>query len=517
MPYCIYLRKSRMDEEAEQKGTEADVLARHRETLNELAAKMGLPVTHTYQEVKSGDSIEGRPEMQALLRDVEQGRWQGVFVMEVERLARGDTVDQGVVARTFKYSGTKIITPLKTYDPADEYDEEYFEFSLFMSRREYKTIARRIQRGRIKSANEGKYLGATPPYGYDKVKLRGEQGYTLAPNEHEAPVVHRIYEMYTTGSGKLDIAQQLNEQGVPTRRGGPWSRSIIQDILANPVYTGIIRWSYKKQRKYSVNGVIRERREKNDAPILVAGRHEAIISKELYETAKLTRAARSVYTITKSKLQNPLSGLVYCGYCGALMTRLGANSHNKYAVMRCSKRGCENISAPLELVERSMLDSLRAILDSYELRPTGKRVKIDTEINAARRAGAAAEKIVSGLQQQLSRAYDLMEQGIYSAEQFKARREELEGRLREANQKYENACGVISALESEVATAITVTDLRSVLDGYPQLPDAAAKNEVLKKLIKKSTYQKTQQMKKGRALDADFQLDVFPRFGQIIK
>lgn len=68
--------------------------------------------------------------MQQLLREVESGMWDGVLVVEVERLARGDTIDQGVVARSFQYSNTLIITPLKTYDPNNEYDEEYFEFGL---------------------------------------------------------------------------------------------------------------------------------------------------------------------------------------------------------------------------------------------------------------------------------------------------------------------------------------------------------------------------------------------------
>lgn len=80
---------------------------------------------------------------------MESGSKKDVFVMEVERLARGDTIDQGIVAQTFKYSNTKIITPMKIYDPNNEYDEEYFEFGLFMPRREYKTTNRRLQRGRI--------------------------------------------------------------------------------------------------------------------------------------------------------------------------------------------------------------------------------------------------------------------------------------------------------------------------------------------------------------------------------
>ena len=91
--------------------------------------------------------------------------------MEVERLARGDTIDQGIVAQTFKLSCTKIITPMKTYDPNNEYDEEYFEFGLFMSRREYKTINRRLQRGRVASVKEGKYVGNKSPYGYTRMKL----------------------------------------------------------------------------------------------------------------------------------------------------------------------------------------------------------------------------------------------------------------------------------------------------------------------------------------------------------
>ena len=144
--YCIYLRKSRQDLEAEARG-EGDTLARHRRTLTELAEARSLPVGAIYEEVVSGDTIAARPQMQRLLQEVEAGQWRGVIVMEIERLARGDSIDQGIVARAFKYSETRIITPFKTFDPNNEYDEEYFEFGLFMSRREYKTIRRRLNAG----------------------------------------------------------------------------------------------------------------------------------------------------------------------------------------------------------------------------------------------------------------------------------------------------------------------------------------------------------------------------------
>lgn len=182
--YCIYLRKSRADAEAEARG-EGETLARHENTLLELARRQRLPISKIYREIVSGDTIAARPQMQQLLQDVESGTYAGVLVMEVERLARGDTIDQGIVAQAFKFSNTKIVTPIKTYDPSNEYDEEYFEFSLFMSRREYKTIKRRMQAGRAAAAREGKYVGNIPPYGYDRKKLRMILGILWYPTKRQ--------------------------------------------------------------------------------------------------------------------------------------------------------------------------------------------------------------------------------------------------------------------------------------------------------------------------------------------
>lgn len=140
MSYFIYARKSRKDAELEALGI--DVLERHITTLLELAKTLSLPIGAIYREVVSGDSIDTRPVMTQVLSEVEACMWDGALVMDVDRLARGDTIDQGRVQRAFFYSNTRIVTPSKTYDPANEYDNEYFEFSLFMSRREYATIKR---------------------------------------------------------------------------------------------------------------------------------------------------------------------------------------------------------------------------------------------------------------------------------------------------------------------------------------------------------------------------------------
>lgn len=176
----MYLRKSRKDLEMERLHP-GSTLLRHESVLRSLADSMSLPVLKIYREVGSGDTISGRPVMKQLLSEVEQGKWEGVLVMEIERLARGDSIDQGIVTRTFQYSGTRIITPYKIYEPENDFDLEYFEFSLFMSRREYKTINRRMQAGRLASIKEGKYVGNIAPYGYDRIRLPDRKGFTLCP------------------------------------------------------------------------------------------------------------------------------------------------------------------------------------------------------------------------------------------------------------------------------------------------------------------------------------------------
>lgn len=261
MQYCMYLRKSRADLEAEARG-EGETLKRHENILLELAKKLKINITKIYREIVSGETIAARPVMQELLSDVEKGMWDGVLVVEVERLARGDTMDQGLVAQTFKYSGTKIITPMKTYDPNNEFDEEYFEFGLFMSRREYKVINRRLQRGRLLSAKEGKYVGNIPPYGYRRKKLENDSGYTLEPYPEEARIVVLIYKWYTGPEriGVSRIRNRLNEMKIPTRKGGDWTDSTIRDILSNPVYIGKIRWNARPQIKRMINGeMVKER------------------------------------------------------------------------------------------------------------------------------------------------------------------------------------------------------------------------------------------------------------------
>ncbi len=516
MPYCAYLRKSRADMEAEARG-EGETLARHQKRIEELAERMhiDLPAENFFREIVSGETIAARPVMQKLLRQVEAGMWDGVFVVEVERLARGDTMDQGQVAKSFKRGGTKIITPAKIYDPDNEFDEEYFEFGLFMSRREYKTIRRRLDAGRRAAVKEGKFIASVAPYGYRKVKLKNDTGYSLEIVPEEAEIIRMIFEMYTRSedgerAGTHAIAAHLDEMKVPPRNGGRWAKDSIRDILTNPVYIGKIRWGYKKETKNYENGRMVKTRHKNGEYILADGLHEPIIDEFTFQlAAKYLKENRLSMVSPTRELQNPLAGIVYCKKCGQLMTRLGTGSRNLVATLKCPTRGCKTVSSPIYIIEKELLHSLEDWCKEYELQLPIPH--LPASLNAKYEALKAEQARKETFESQLLNTYDLLEQGLYTPEIFKSRQQLL-------NKQIEVCEENIVKLQKDYDAAADVQRIRTgflplvkeVLHAYPITESAQAKNDMLKQVLRSATYLKDTPNRKGQRENVNFELDIFP-------
>ena len=306
--YAMYLRKSRADAELEIKG-EGETLERHKRILMDLAENKKIHIGKIYKEIVSGDSISQRPKVQELLNDVRSGMWRGVLVVEIERLARGDTEDQGIVAKAFKISNTLIVTPMKTFDPNNEFDEEYFEFGLFMSRREYKVIKRRMQNGRMLSVLEGKYVGNIAPFGFDREKLKSQKGFTLKEN-HETATAKEMFDIFAYNNFSLgEAAREGNRRGLKPRKNDEWTRNILKSMYTNPVYIGMIRWNYRKTVKTYKNGEIvksRPRNDGNDDYILVKGLHNAIIDKKTWDIVQVKLQRNSPSVVYSEEVKNPL-------------------------------------------------------------------------------------------------------------------------------------------------------------------------------------------------------------------
>lgn len=523
MAYCLYLRKSRADAEAEARG-EGETLARHEKTLLELAKKLRLNVTEIYREVVSGETIAARPVMQRVLSEVEQGVWQGVLVMEVERLARGDTIDQGIVAQTFKFSDTKIITPIKTYDPNNEFDEEYFEFGLFMSRREYKTINRRLQRGRLASVKEGKYVSNKAPYGYRRVKLERDKGFTLEPVPDEADIIRLIFDLYTVGEVQPDgshkrlgvslIVRRLNALRVPTKTGGDWVPATIRDILINPVYIGKIRWNWRHAVKKMVDGsvVVERPRASVEEYVIVDGLHPAIISEETFNMAQEFMHKNPPRPVgERNTVKNPLAGLVICAKCGRRMTRRPYGSRRAEDTLMCAATSCDNVSCNLRYVEERILAGLAEWLSDYRLEWETDAPASASQVEHKKKAAKRLTSELATLDKQLDNVHDLLEQGVYTTEKFLERSRSLAERIQSVRENLE-------AIETEIVLEAAreesrkniIPKVEQLLEVYHELPDAKSKNDMLKSVLEKAVYLKENRARWHGSPD-DFELVLYPK------
>ena len=514
--YAIYLRKSREDIEAEKYG-EGETLARHEKILTTLAEKRNLRISKIYREVVSGETISERKEMQKLLKDVENEKWTGVLVVEVERLARGDTSDQGRVLKAFKYSHTKIITPVKTYDPDNEFDEEYFEFGLFMSRREYKTINRRLQRGREVSVSEGKYVGNIAPFGYNRVKLKDSKGYSLAVNESEAPIVKEIFRLYAFENNTINsVVKQLNNMNLKPRISNEWSISSVKDILSNPTYIGKIVWNRRKQKKKTKNGHIYISRPRNQDYLIYDGLHEPIIDTKTWEIVQEKRKQNTPKVKHNNIIQNPLVGLIFCEKCGKPMQRRPYKKAPRPATLMCSNSKCDNISSKLYIVENKIIEALRIWLKNYEV---DFKVKYDSTTDNNRLVEKSISRTKKELEKEtskLDKIYDFLENGIYDSNEFIKRSKSIKDNIKNLENKLEEF-NSLSQKNTEIKNEkdFMIPKLENVIDLYDKLETAEDKNILLKSIIAKVTYLKTEKAIKKDSDPTNFELHIYPKILKI--
>jgi DNA invertase Pin-like site-specific DNA recombinase len=453
---ALYLRKSREDEELK-----GETLARHEKMLIEYCARNNLHITKIYKEVVSGESIANRPQMQQLLDDVTAGLYHGVVCVEIERLSRGNQIDQCEILDVFKNSNTKIYTLQKTYDLSKEdIDEEYFEFALFMSRREYKTITRRMQRGRLQATKEGYYIGNNMPYGFDKI--RKDKGYILIPNEKEADVVKYIFNQYIAGVGTSTIANDLNDKGIKTKRGSFWVNTRIMDIIKNKIYIGMIH--------------------STKLDIWVDGKHDAIIDPAIFEQAQALNNLKSPKVRKNHNVKNPLAGLARCGDCGLLMQR-NANYRYNIEYLTCNRNpNCNNKKfVRLDYLENMVIKELKDALKDYNYFLDNSYEEIAAKRKSIQDELQLLNKELKAKETQIERACELLEQGIYSIDMFKKRTASLESDIENIKTRIEEIESTPIDDDKKAIKAIPI--LEKVLEKYPTL-DAGKKNKLLRAIIK---------------------------------
>lgn len=370
-----YDRKSRADDPLL---SVEEVLEKHGKMLDEFARNNfggPIPEENKYKEVGSAESIDNRPEIKRVLKAIESPDKKGILVVDVQRLSRGDLEDAGRLIKLLRYTNTYVITPTKIYDLRDEYDRDAFERELKRGN-EYLEYFKKIQaRGRLTSVKEGNYVGSVAPYGFRRVKKKdGKRDcFVLEEKEDEANIVRMIFDWYCNENvGVTVICRRLEEMGVKSKSGSKkWTKYTIYSMLENVHYIGCVHWNWRKTKLIVEDQEVRKMRPKAkvDEYLVFDGKHDPIISKELFDKAQEIKGKRAKVR-PDTTLKNPFSGVMFCE-CGYT---IGYNTYTKngveYArpVLRCNNQPiCGNGSAKFDEVYEYVLNALRDCIKDFEV------------------------------------------------------------------------------------------------------------------------------------------------------
>lgn len=506
----LYLRKSRTDVEEERKalsrGEEYDTLARHRNQLLAKVKKENHSILQIHEEVVSGESVSERPEIQNLIRRIENEEIDAVLVVDMDRLGRGDMLDQGILDRAFRYSGTKLLTLTDYYDPEDESWELVFGIKSLVSRQELKAITRRLQSGRKDSVDEGKSISKKPPYGY----LRNEH-LKLHPCPETSWVVKKMFEMMRDGHGRQAIAQELDKLGIapPDNRRSSWSPSSITAIIKNEVYLGHIIWGKFKYIKR--NGKYKRAKQPPEKWRITKNAHEAIISEELFELANKSHSGRyRPHTVQSKGLSNPFAGVLKCGVCGYALLYQPRKERPSNGI-RCIQPGCRGVQkgASFSLVEDRILQTLNEYINEFTFTTEeGNQFDDTPEIDLKYKAIKAKQKELNELNVQKSNLHDLLESKVYTIDTFLERQSNLAKRIEKVEKE-------VAALEGEIEKGIAakknikeiVPQILKVLEAYRYVDDIDKKNKLMKSIIETATFIR----KKEWTKPDQFEIEIFLR------
>lgn len=513
---AIYLRKSRSDIELERYNKKIDTLARHEKILRNLCAVDGYNVTKIYREVVSGETINERIEMKRLMADIMLNKYKGVLVVELSRLTRGDKIDQGRIHNIFKYTNTLVITPEKVYNLSNEKDEEAFEDELTNSGKELKTIKKRLNRGRKVSVLEGKYVGNVAPFGYKRVKIKDDKGYTLEELTEEAIVVRKIFDLYVyKDMTKNKIAGKLIELGFKPRKAVKWSTSTIKDILENPVYIGKIRWDYRpeiKSLKYNnlLNEEIVVSRPRNHKPLIIEGIHKPIISNDTWELAQFRLNEGSVPVQTKNSIKNPLAHILICAKCGCYMQRKVYTKIKKEDVVLCNNKYCDNISSKLCIVEDKIIKGLMYWYQNFIL--SEECFKQKNNINYYQEMIEKLNKNIIINKLKLEKVCEAYEDGIYDIERYIVRSNEIQEKIKQVEgQIIEYKEKINKNLKMFEKNEILIPKIKNIIEIYDKLESPEEKNKLLKTIVEKVIYIKKKKSLKKADDATEFEISIFPK------
>jgi DNA invertase Pin-like site-specific DNA recombinase len=304
---AIYLRKSR------DEGEYDDVLSKHRDTLVAVAEARNWTYK-LFEEIGSGESIAKRKKMQQLLVQVVDGMYDGVLVMDIDRLGRGEHADWAEIGKAFLCTDTYVITPQKIYDLSQEQDEMLFDFQAVFAKMEYKMIKKRMRQGKVAGARKGMWTNGRPPYPYVYQQATKQ----VEVDAEKLKIYRAIIDKYLLGMSSQEIAIWLNRRSIAPPYSGKrnklgWSHNTVYRLLISEIHLGYVIYGKTRNHRGTAQLI-----EKEDW-IKVKGEHEPVKTEAEHEQI-MARMVQNAIIPRKCRVgMLPLSGLLYCSKCGRRM------------------------------------------------------------------------------------------------------------------------------------------------------------------------------------------------------
>ena len=282
----------------------------------------------------SGSNIE-RPEMKRMIDNIRSKQVSAVVVYKLDRLSRSQKDTVFLLEDVFIPNGCNFISLNENFDTTTPYGKAMIGILSVFAQLERENIRERTRMGMQERVKSGLWMGGgRVPFGYDYDPGKD----VLVPNEH-AKDVKQIYELYLQGYSTTQLSEMFDVS----------EDKQITDILTRVTYLGKIRF----------------RGETYDA------KHEAIIDRELWDRVQREHERRSTKKAVPASYL--LTGLLYCGRCGAKMRyqKWGKDKVKIYCYSQQSSKkylikdsSCDNDKVDAELVEKAVTEDLFRRTDS---------------------------------------------------------------------------------------------------------------------------------------------------------
>jgi len=223
---CIYARTSSPNQRYNHSiGEQIDQCWRHCE-------QRDWEVNYTFiDECISGGTID-RPKFQLMLEKAKMNYFNVIVIWKIDRFARSlaDLINLERKLSEWNVNLSSVTELIDTTSAAGRFNfRNLASFAEF----ERELIGERTRMGLHGLARKHGWPNSQPPLGYD---IDGNK--KLKPNPDEVRLVLAIFSEYMETKSMPQLAYNLNQRGISTKKGNKWSAHTIHKILTNKIYVG---------------------------------------------------------------------------------------------------------------------------------------------------------------------------------------------------------------------------------------------------------------------------------------